>query len=197
MSSEQTVIVGDCLDQMRAMAAGSISAVVTSPPYNLGKKYRLHRDNMPITEYLAWQGEVAKELCRLLRPDGHVFLNVGSNSGHPWQSTEVGLAYGRHFVKQNHIIWVKSLALHAKRLRDDPTLKALPEVKANPKLFAALCEVMHDRTFGQLNSFVSDAYLLSCYEDIFHFSPSGRSLIDPRVEGVPLRIRGSAGAVRS
>jgi site-specific DNA-methyltransferase (adenine-specific) len=78
---------------MRTMSAHSVSVVITSPPYNLGKKYSLHNDSMPEDQYLAWQSEVAKEIARILRHDGHLFLNVGSDSQHPWRDIDVALAY--------------------------------------------------------------------------------------------------------
>ena len=92
------MILGDCLDVLRTMPTASIDAVVTSPPYNLGKKYSLHDDNMPEGAYLAFMGNVAKELDRVMKPDGHVFLNVGWNTKHPWRSIDVALAYRPFFA---------------------------------------------------------------------------------------------------
>src|SRR5215831_1400854 len=89
----QRMINGDCLDYMRMMPSESVPAVVTSPPYNLGKTYSCHNDNMPEAQYLAWQDEVAQEIARLLMPDGHLFLNVGSNSRFPWRSVDVANVY--------------------------------------------------------------------------------------------------------
>jgi site-specific DNA-methyltransferase (adenine-specific) len=180
----QIVIEGDCLATLRQMPARRVAVVVTSPPYNLGKKYGVYDDDLPEAEYLAGQEAVAKELARVLRPDGHAFVNVGSNSAHPLRSIEVCLTYAKHLALQNRIVWAKRLALNASALKDDPELKALPAAKAAPELFAALCDVMHERTFGQFTSFMSDAFLLSCYEDVFHFSVAGRTPINPRAEGV-------------
>ena len=39
---------------MRGMAAGSVDAVVTSPPYNLNIKYGAYEDAKPRDQYLAW-----------------------------------------------------------------------------------------------------------------------------------------------
>jgi site-specific DNA-methyltransferase (adenine-specific) len=44
-----TVIVGDCIEVMRGMEAGSVHAVVTDPPYNIGKAAW---DKIP--NYLEW-----------------------------------------------------------------------------------------------------------------------------------------------
>jgi site-specific DNA-methyltransferase (adenine-specific) len=160
----QTVIQGDCIAIIRTMAAHSIKAAVFSPPYNLGKKYSLHNDKMPGADYLTWQGEVAKELRRIVRPDGHVFLNVGWDTKHPWRSVDVAQEYRRHFVLQNHIAWAKSVALDG---------STLPE---------PLRSQMHDRQVGHLVS--SHHYLNPTWEDVWHFSPTGRSPIATDVEGL-------------
>ena len=49
--------LGDCLDVLGALPAGSLDAIVTSPPYNLGIKYRSYDDTMPRASYLTWTGE--------------------------------------------------------------------------------------------------------------------------------------------
>ena len=38
---------GDCVEVLRAVEPGAVSAVVTSPPYNLGVSYRSYNDSMP------------------------------------------------------------------------------------------------------------------------------------------------------
>lgn len=54
---------GDCVEFMRGMPDEAAQLVVTSPPYNLGKKYE-KRENLEA--YLAWQGEVIDECVRVL-----------------------------------------------------------------------------------------------------------------------------------
>ena len=39
-ATEFTLEVTDCIEGMRKLPAGSVDLVVTSPPYNLGIKYR-------------------------------------------------------------------------------------------------------------------------------------------------------------
>jgi len=151
---------------MRTMRRQSVAAVVTSPPYNLGKSYSCHNDNMPEAKYLAWQDGVAQEIARLLVPEGHLFLNAGSNSRFPWRSVQVAQVYGRHLSLQQHITWVKSIAL------DGSTLPV------------PLRGAMHDRPVGHFQSISSAHFLNPVTEDIWHFSPSGRSPIDRTAPGV-------------
>jgi site-specific DNA-methyltransferase (adenine-specific) len=164
----QVVTEGDCLTVMRTMPTGSVACIVTSPPYNLGKAYSLHNDDMPEDAYLAWQGEVAREIARLLKPDGHLLLNVGADSKHPWRAMDVANSYRPHLVLQQTIAWAKSIALNA---------STLPE--------RALREAMHERTFGHFVSINSPAYLNPTWESVFHFTPSGHSPINRLAIGVP------------
>ena len=45
--------LADCLDVLPSLSPGSLSVVVTSPPYNLGVGYRTYEDSLPAEEYLA------------------------------------------------------------------------------------------------------------------------------------------------
>jgi site-specific DNA-methyltransferase (adenine-specific) len=166
MPATQTVINASCLTYLPTMAAQSVSAVVFSPPYNLAKRYRSYDDNRPLADYLAEQNRVAAELARVLRPDGHLFLNVGWNSENPWRSVEVAQEYAEHLTLQNRITWVKSIAVNG--------LALPPDVRA----------VMHDRQVGHFASIRSRHFLIPVVEDVWHFSPSGRSPITPDAPGV-------------
>jgi site-specific DNA-methyltransferase (adenine-specific) len=162
----QAVAEADCRDQMRTMAAASVACVVTSPPYNLAKPYASYDDNRPTDEYLADQGKVAELIARLLRQDGHLFLNVGSNSQHPWRSVQVAERYAAHLVLQQRIVWVKSIALDG---------STLPE---------PLRSAMHDRQVGHFPSLNSDRFLNPVFEDVWHFTPEGRSSVARIAPGV-------------
>jgi site-specific DNA-methyltransferase (adenine-specific) len=162
----QTIVNVDCLEHMRGIPTGSVDCIVTSPPYNLGKRYSLHNDSMEDGAYLDWQSRVAVEVVRILRPSGHLFLNVGWNSKHPERSIEVFLRYRERLKLQNRITWVKSIALDASTL--PPPLR----------------EAMHERQVGHFMSLNSAKYLNMTTEDIWHLTPRGASPIDPRAEGV-------------
>ena len=187
----QAVVEGDCLAYLRTMAPSSVAAVVTSPPYNFRKQYGTYNDNRPIDEYLAEQGMVAEQVARVLRPDGHVFLNVGWNSDHPWRSMEVAKEWGRHLQLQQTITWVKSLAIDARTLRDaelrEPLEAWAESLGINPKAIpvSALRVALQERTIGHIMPSRSDRYLTQCCEPIYHFTPAGRSRIDPQAIGVP------------
>ncbi|MBI2866504.1 MAG: hypothetical protein HYX99_04015, partial [Chloroflexi bacterium] len=49
----------DCLEAMRRLLGdGTVSVVVTSPPYNIGTRYNVYQDSQPREEYLAWIEQV-------------------------------------------------------------------------------------------------------------------------------------------
>lgn len=96
---------------MTALPNESVDLAVTSPPYNLGIRYRKFSDRQDRAAYLAWCGEWAAEIRRLLRPEGSFFLNVGAAPSNPMFPHEVVLALREFFVLQNTIHWIKSIAL--------------------------------------------------------------------------------------
>jgi site-specific DNA-methyltransferase (adenine-specific) len=197
----QTLITGDCLVVLQTMPEASVDCVVTSPPYNLKKSYTVHDDNMPETAYLVWQGEVAQQLHRVMKPAGHVFLNVGWSSQRPYRSIDVLMAYRPFFTLQDQIAWIKSIALDASTFPEDD-LKTLPKLQsymeqhnlptkgkegkaAIRELCAMIRAEIHERTFGHLVSLSpASSYLNPCWEHVWHLSPLVKSPVDRLAIGV-------------
>ena len=105
------VLAGDCLTVLPSLEAGSIGAIVTSPPYNIGVRYRSYEDDMPRTEYLNWTDKWMRAARRAMAPEGSFFLNVGAKPTDPWVPLEVAQVARRYFALQNTIHWVKSIAI--------------------------------------------------------------------------------------
>src|SRR4051812_24952250 len=74
----------DCLEVLRAIDPGTISVIVTSPPYNLGVRYHSYDDTLPRDRYLEWTDAWIKAAARALDPAGSMFLNVGAKPTDPW-----------------------------------------------------------------------------------------------------------------
>ena len=70
-----SVIVGDCIEAMRAMPENSIDAIVTDPPYGLGFMGKAW-DALPPGK--PW----ADECLRLLKPGGHLVAFGGTRTIH-------------------------------------------------------------------------------------------------------------------
>jgi site-specific DNA-methyltransferase (adenine-specific) len=104
----------NCITWMQKQKAKSISCVITSPPYNLDIKYSKYKDNMSRADYLNWFYQVSKEIKRILKDDGHFFLNVGSINSDPYVDIDVCNEVRKEFCLQNNFTWVKHIALHDK-----------------------------------------------------------------------------------
>jgi DNA modification methylase len=77
-----TVSVGDCVESMRAMPAGLFQTCVTSPPYfglrDYGHAGQIGLEPTP-AEFVAKLVDVFREVRRVLRDDGTVWLNLGDS----------------------------------------------------------------------------------------------------------------------
>ena len=56
------------------MPADSVNMIFADPPFNLKKKYKSYKDNLSSDEYMEWTEKWLREACRLLRPDGSLFV---------------------------------------------------------------------------------------------------------------------------
>jgi DNA modification methylase len=82
-----TVMLGDCRDVMRSMPAESVHMVVTSPPYwglrDYGSPGQLGLEPTP-EAYVESMVAVFREVRRVLRSDGTVWLNLGDSYAGSW-----------------------------------------------------------------------------------------------------------------
>ena len=60
-----------------------VDVIVTSPPYNINKKYGSYKDNKDKNEYLNWLFEIAKSSLSILDDNGSFFLNIGGRPSYP------------------------------------------------------------------------------------------------------------------
>jgi len=67
---------GDCRQLIKKLDSESIHLAVTSPPYNIGKKYGIYSDDVALEEWKKLIDETTKEVSRVLAKNGSFFLNV-------------------------------------------------------------------------------------------------------------------------
>ena len=76
MFKNQKILIGDCREKLKDIEKGSISLVVTSPPYNIGKKYGKYKDKVTLDEWKDLIKEVFTLVNKCLKKNGSFFLNV-------------------------------------------------------------------------------------------------------------------------
>ena len=165
---------GDCVEVLRAFEPESVSAIVTSPPYNLGVRYRSYDDTLPRATYLEWTGAWVKAAGRVLAKKGSLFLNVGAKPTDPWTAIDVAQAARPHLTLQNTLHWVKSIAI-------------------DKGAAGAASGLDRDVAVGHYKPINSDRFVNDCHEFIFHFTPEGRTPLDRRAVGVAYQDQSNVG----
>lgn len=173
------IYVMDCLQGMREFLDDKeVDVIVTSPPYNLGIRYNKYDDTIPREQYLDWMEEVAKECKRVLKDDGSFFLNMGHKPKDFWVPWEVAFRFRKHFVLQNVIIWVKSIAIQKEDVGDYPN-------------------ILGDIAVGHYKPIPGKRHLHDCFEYIFHFTKNGDVELDRLAIGVPYQDKSNIGRWKS
>jgi len=106
---------GESLEFLKGLPNNTVSLIVTSPPYNLGKIYE---EKATLDSYLKTQEIVIKELYRILKNEGSICWEVGNyiNNGEVYPLD----TYFYHIFKEvgmqlrNRIIWHFGHGLHCK-----------------------------------------------------------------------------------
>jgi len=117
------LICQDNLEFMRTLPDHSMQLIVTSPPYNLGKRYGGRRsDRLFFGEYRQIQSNVIREAARLLSPTGSICWQVGNyveSDGEvvPLDIVLYPIFKDLGFKLRNRIVWTFGHGLHnTKRL---------------------------------------------------------------------------------
>ncbi|MEE4662821.1 site-specific DNA-methyltransferase [Pseudomonas alliivorans] len=80
MSQLHKILVGDCIDMMRTLPDESVHTCVTSPPYyglrDYGVEGQIGLEETP-AEFIARLVDVFREVRRVLRADGTIWVNMG------------------------------------------------------------------------------------------------------------------------
>ncbi|MGC1132655.1 MAG: site-specific DNA-methyltransferase [Nitrososphaeraceae archaeon] len=144
----------------------SVDMVATSPPYNIGVKYGAYNDSLERNEYLEWIDTVGIAVKRVLNNQGSFFLNIGNRPSDQWIAWDVANTPRKHFILQNTITWIKSIAIEKKDVGDYPNLKG-------------------DISPGHFKPVNSSKYLNDCFEYI-HFTKSGDVVSDKLARGLAI-----------
>jgi site-specific DNA-methyltransferase (adenine-specific) len=152
----------------------SADVVVTSPPYNIGTGYSSYRDKLPRERYLTWMKEVGIAVKQILTDDGSFFLNIGNKPKDQWIAWDVAYILRKHFVLQNVIHWVKSIAISKTEVGNYPNIGG-------------------DIAVGHFKPIVSNRFLNDCHEYIFHFTKHGDVHLDKLSVGISYQDKTNIG----
>ena len=150
---------GDCLEGMARLEAESVDVVVTSPPYNLGIGYSTFDDTARRDDFLGWLARWAEAVRRVLKPEGSLFLNVGSSPANPLLPHQIALRFSELFTLQNTLHWIKSITVETK----------------GGELISA----------GHFKPIQSPRFVTDCHEYVFQFTKSGKVPVDRLAVGAP------------
>jgi DNA modification methylase len=100
-------MIGDCRERLRELADQSVQTVVTSPPYfglrDYGVEGQMGAEASP-KKYARAMAEVFREVWRVLRDDGTVWLNLGDSYAGSWGAQgRSGLMADRSVVSARQI----------------------------------------------------------------------------------------------
>jgi site-specific DNA-methyltransferase (adenine-specific) len=166
--------LGNCLDVLPLLGRGSVNVVVTSPPYNLGIRYRSYADSMPRADYLHWTGQWVRAVAATLAPGGSLFLNVGAKPKDPWVAMDIAQAVRPYLHLQNTIHWVKSIVIEQNAA-------------------GAGASLARDLAVGHYKPINSERFVNDCQEFIFHFTPTGDTPLDRTAIGVAYQDQSNVG----
>lgn len=109
--NNQKIIISDCREALNNIKSNSVSLVVTSPPYNIGKKYGLYKDKVDFSEWENLIDSVFKQAHRILKDSGSFCLNVSPvpNSKTkeiiPLDAICYQIGKKNNFYLKNSIVW--------------------------------------------------------------------------------------------
>lgn len=174
-----TFYLKECIAGMEEnVKEGSVDVVVTSPPYNIGVRYGSYNDSMPRAKYLEWIEQVGIAAKRTLAEDGSFFLNVGNKPKDQWIAWDVAAVLRKHFILQNVMHWVKSIAINKSDVGNYPNISG-------------------DIAVGHFKPIVSNRFLNDCHEYIFHFTKRGDVRLDKLAIGIPYQDKTNIGRWKS
>lgn len=104
---KQKISFGDCRDLIKNIKNNTVSLVVTSPPYNIGKKYGLYKDSIPLEKWEELISQITKEIVRVLKPNGSFLLNI---SPIPDKKTKeiIPLESIAYFIVKKHGLYLRN-----------------------------------------------------------------------------------------
>jgi len=117
-SNDKRIILleGDTLELLKTIPDETVKLIISSPPYNVGKKYE---NRISLEDYLKDKEKIILEFIRVLETDGSVCWEVGNyiekSEVFPLDILYYNLFKKNNFKLRNRIIWHFGHGLHASK----------------------------------------------------------------------------------
>jgi modification methylase len=182
---------GDCLKLIKDIPNKSVDLIITSPPYNLGKKHHTgnnyhvpYKDDMPESDYQLWQIQILNECFRVLSDDGSMFYNHKNRIKNGLQITPYEWLLKTHFIIKQELVWFNG-SQNFDKIRFYPMTERIYWMakSTKTKLFNA---INHHDFFNKnewksqgLNKKHTRSYPVELCSDIIKCFPNSKIVLDP------------------
>ena len=183
-----TIITGDCLEQLAKLPAGCADLVFADPPFNIGYHYDVYDDKRVKADYLAWAEKWMCAAARVLKPNGSFFLAIGDEyaAEHKIRLDALGLTL------RNWIVWHYTFGVRCSKKFNRSHAHIFYYVR-DPKQFtfnptdirvpSARQTTYADVRANPLGKLPDDTWVLRPQESDEHFREDGDTWHLPRVCG--------------
>jgi site-specific DNA-methyltransferase (adenine-specific) len=105
------LIEGDCIKGMQSLPAECVNLAFADPPFNIGYEYDHYHDQLEAEEYLRWSYDWLKEVKRVLKPNGTLWLAIGDEFA---AELKVLMQSQLGFVCRSWVIWYYTFGVNCK-----------------------------------------------------------------------------------
>ncbi|MHB8897294.1 MAG: DNA methyltransferase [Thermoguttaceae bacterium] len=77
MDPLNTIVLGDCIEQMNGLSPGCVDLAFADPPFNIGYQYDVYDDSVEHQQYIDWSKAWIRAVHRVLGPTGAFWLAIG------------------------------------------------------------------------------------------------------------------------
>lgn len=102
---------GDCITQLKLVAAESVALAFADPPFNIGYQYDVYHDRQAAATYLEWTRQWTAAVVRTLTPTGTFWVAIGDE-----YAAEMKIILQNHgLICRNWVIWYYTFGVHCAR----------------------------------------------------------------------------------
>ena len=111
MIEPNTIVAGDCVKVLGQCLIPQADLIFADPPFNIGYKYDVYKDNRKYHEYYAWTEKWMSACYNVLKPTGSFWVAIGDE--YAAEIRIIARNLGLHL--RNWVIWHYTFGQNAKR----------------------------------------------------------------------------------